>query len=198
MSSPPEVVSFDQFDDLLAAARNGDKEAQGRLLDKCRDFLLLHARRRLAQSRCRNGRESDVVQEALLKAVKEIHTFQGCTPEQLEAWLRTILDHTVANLARRCRAGKRDVNREVSVQGELPGIAAPAADEVVARREHGRLVREAVRLLPPEWAEVVQLRHYDQLPWEEVGRRMGRSTEAVRQLNRRALQELGERLKGKC
>ena len=92
MSPKEEIVPPEGFGGLLEAARDGDKTAQGQLLDACRRYLRRTARRRLANFGRRNWRESDVVQETFLKAVEEIQTFQGCTPEQLLGWLRAILD----------------------------------------------------------------------------------------------------------
>ena len=197
MSAKEEIVP-ESFDGLLEAARTGEREAQGRLLHTCRPVLFRFARKRLRDFGRRNWRESDVVQDTFLKAVEEIQTFQGCTPEQFLAWLRAILDHRVMDLARRSGTEKRDAGLDASTNEpgfqESPRNAAPAADEVAERREQERLLREALGGLPEERARVVRLR-YEKLPWEEVGRRMGRSGDAARELHRRAVKALAEALK---
>jgi RNA polymerase sigma-70 factor (ECF subfamily) len=48
--------------------------------------------------------------------------------------------------------------------------------------------------LPSAYREVIVLRHIEGLPFEEVGRRMERSTGAVRMLWLRAMQRLRERM----
>lgn len=197
--TPPEVVRYAPFDQLLEAARGGDKEAQGRLLELCRRPLLRLARRELRPSVQAKGSPSDVVQETFVKALREIDTFQGCTPEQLLAWLRIILEHTVSNFRRQFHTGKREVAREVSgetvILREDPRHAAPSASDKAISNEQVRLVRKALAQLPEHYAEVIRLRQVERLSFEEIGERTGRTAEAARKLWVRTLAEMGRRLR---
>ncbi len=135
MSSPSEVVSFERYEDLLIAARNGNKDAQGQLLEACRRPLLRLARRRLSPGLLSKGAGSDVVQETFLQALREINTFRGCTPEQMLAWLRVIMEHTLSNFRRRFHSEKREVGAgSVGEDGGHPGRPAPRRS---VRKRHG-------------------------------------------------------------
>jgi len=194
MPSSAELSSFGSFQETAVAARDGDSDAQGRLLQAFRPTLLRYAQKALETVGQGHDRPSDVVQDAFWKAWEEIEAFQGCTPEQLEAWLHTIVDRLVWNKARHSEAAKCDVRREVSAEGLTESVrhAAPAAAEVASRSEQRELLRKAMLRLPADVREVLRLKFYEDLPWEEVGRRTGRSAEAARQMHRRAVRKLTE------
>ncbi len=183
---------------VLIAARNGNKEAQGQLLEACRRPLLRLARRQLSPGLSPKGAGSDVVQETFLQALREINTFRGCTPEQMMAWLRVILEHTMSNFRRRFHTGKREVGREVS--GEMatvredPRHAVPSASEKAISNEQARLMLHALERLPEHYREVVRLRREERLSFEEIGRRTGRTADAARKVWLRALAEVGQYL----
>ena len=63
---------------------------------------------------------SDAVQQTLLEAWKDWDEFRGTEEPQRLAWLRQILAHQLAHLARHyAGTQKRDVSREVSLQNSL-------------------------------------------------------------------------------
>ncbi len=72
-------------------------------------------------------------------------------------------------------------------------LADPASGNAIAafeQRESYRLLHEAVSLLPGGLKEVITLHYFDSLTLKQVGERQGRSIEAVRQAERRALNML--------
>jgi RNA polymerase sigma-70 factor (subfamily 1) len=194
MSSPEERA----FETLLEAARNGDKEAQGRLLETCRRPLLYFARRQLNPDLQAKGGASDVVQDAFVHALREINTFQGCTPEQLLNWLRTIMRRGLANFERHFSGRKRKVALEIPVEKTRVRMdvrdAGPSPSEVVMRREWPQTVERALARLPEHLRQVVRLREQNKLSFEEIGRRMDRTALAVRHLWLRAVGDLGREL----
>ncbi len=198
MPSPQNKPPDHGFDALLEAARNGDKEAQGRLLETCRRPLLYFARRRLSRDVQAKGGASDVVQDAFVNALREIDAFQGCTPDQLMNWLRTIMRRSLSNFERQFSSGKRQVAAGTPRGGKLKpdevADAGPSPSEVVMRRERTDAFEQALARLPEPLREVVRFRHAGKLSFEEIGRRMGRSGAAARHLWLRAVAELGRGL----
>jgi RNA polymerase sigma-70 factor (ECF subfamily) len=194
MSSPSERAPDHGFDALLEAARTGDKEAQGRLLETCRRPLLYFARRQLNPDLRAKGGGSDVVQDAFVKALREIDAFQGCTPEQLLHWLRAITRSSLSNFERRFSSGKRGIALEVPVEATSVRADAldvgPSPSEVVMRQERVETVEQALARLPDHLAQVVRLRHEGKRSFEEIGRLTGRTSSAVRHLWLRAVAEL--------
>lgn len=144
---------------------------------------------------------SDAVQQTLLEAWKNWDQFRGTEDSQRLAWLRKILAHQLAYLARHfAGTKKRDVKREVSIEQSMTSssdrLAAilPADDaspSLVAQRNEQTLELAAVlQQLPDDYRQVIELRHIDQLSHPEIAKQMNRSEAAVRMLWVRALARL--------
>ncbi len=73
--------------------------------------------------------------------------------------------------------------------GDTSISSAIAADE-----ESQRIVR-LLEQLPEDYRQVVWLRNWEQMSFDEIGRKLGRSADAVRKLWYRALAEFGQNWK---
>jgi RNA polymerase sigma-70 factor, ECF subfamily len=196
-----------EISQLLAAFRGGDPAAGDTLLQHYEPWLRLLARLQL-ESRFRSKFDpSDVVQQAMLEAVRAFPKFRGRTEGEFTAWLRQILSHALAHEIRRyAGTAKRDVAREVPLEQELTQTSQRLGDvlaatgtspsQQVAKRERAVLLADVLERLPEDFREVIILRNLEGLPHEEVARRMGRSPGAVRMLWVRALAQLREELEG--
>ena len=186
----------------LAAARRGSKKALGELLEKYRNYLILIARQELDAKVRAKGGASDLVQETFLEAQRDFAQFQGDREEELLAWLKQLLHNNLVNFARRYRAGKRRVSREASLDARSPSrrpdppAPGPAPDEHAAAEEQSRRVRDALARLPGNHRRVLLLRCRDNLSFEEIGKRMKRSTNAAQKLWARAVERLEREMGG--
>src|SRR5689334_22576253 len=97
--SSPAAGPFRQPQNLesqIRDARRGSQEALGRLLEGCRQYLLLVANEQLdAELRDKLG-PSDLVQDTFADAQHDFPQFHGHTRQQLLAWLRRILLNNLA------------------------------------------------------------------------------------------------------
>jgi RNA polymerase sigma-70 factor, ECF subfamily len=198
MTEPPKEVTR-----WLAAARGGSLEALGRVLEVCRGYLLRVASRRLSADLRSKGGASDLVQQTFLDAQCLFERFQGESEKELLAWLRQILLNNLAHFRRRYRAtGKRDLGREAPLGGEASStdggadlaMQTPSPSEQMVAREEAEAVQHALERLPEEYRQVLALRHQEQLTFEEIGRRLRRSTSGARALWLRAVERLNEEL----
>src|SRR5688500_14343644 len=80
--------------------------------DNHRHYLHVLARLHLDPALRGKVDPSDVVQEVLLKAYQKRDQFRGQSEGEFVGWLRQILANSLAESARRFRAGPRDVARE--------------------------------------------------------------------------------------
>ena len=64
----------------------------------------------------------------------------------------------------------------------------------IQRHEQTIQLADQLSKLPADYREVIVLRHIESLAFEEIGRRMERSTGAVRMLWLRAIKQLRERM----
>ena len=191
-----------QLESLLHDWRAGSDEALGALLTACRRFLLLSASRQLDTDLQAKGGASDLVQETLLEAQRDLVHFHGTTQAELLAWLQRILTNNVSNFRRRYRVAKRHVQREKSLDDNrrferwsqrLPSPSTSPSGRA-ARREEVEILQASLARLPADYRQVLELRHKGHCAFKEIGCRMGRSPDAVRMLWARALEHLSMEL----
>jgi RNA polymerase sigma-70 factor (ECF subfamily) len=198
-SSADDLTLFQEIE----AAHGGDRALLGDLLELFRDDLRLLAARGLGRDLSAKGDASDIVQETLLGAYRDFAKFHGRTREELLAWLQKILSNNLAGFRRRYRdTEKRTVAREVPLgRSSAPALYADLADgratpaTVAQRREQMESVLAGLGRLSAEHRRVIVWRQYDQLSFDEIGQRLGRSAEAARKFWSRALVALTDQLK---
>jgi RNA polymerase sigma-70 factor (ECF subfamily) len=199
----PEIAASE----LIRRCREGQPLAREQLFDRYQHYLHVLARAQLGRHLRTKCAPSDLVQQTLLEAHRDFAAFQGQHESELLAWLRRILAHNLYNEARRFNARQRDCAREVSldqVQAGVDrssvalarGLAAdtPSPSQAAAQRESAVRLADALARLPEDYQTVLLLRVFEELPAEEVARRMGRSAGAVRMLQMRALTALREQM----
>ncbi len=187
----------------LLRARAGDAAALGELLDGFRDYLLAVAHHELdGDLRARIG-PSDLVQETFLRSQRAFAGFSGATDEELRAWLAQILVNRCRDLRdAHLLSAKRGAHHEVPLEadGSAIGPADGLAVDTLTPSGHAVVDEEVAQLmsaladLPDECRQVVWLRNWEGLGFEEIGRRTNRTAEAARKIFTRAVQKLAEQL----
>ncbi len=188
--------------DLLVRARAGDARELDRLFAACRNYLCVLARNQVEGRLKAKADASDLVQQTLLEAYRDFGQFRGATEKEWLAWLRRILTHNAAQLARRYRGtDKRQIGLEVGLDagstarpGLQPADPGESPSQQLLRKERELLLADALMQLPPDYQEVICLRNLQRLPFDQVAERMGRSRPAVQMLWMRALQKLQDHL----
>lgn len=188
---------------LLVAARGGDADRCGDLLQRYRGYLLMLAHRSLSPPLRRRIDPADVVQVTFLEASRDLHQFRGVNSGDFAAWLRGLLKNNVASaVAHHVMAQKRSTRREVST-GPAEGASSSAGgwieqlpggrtspSGVAVRREAVVALMEALHRLPETQAEAIRLRYMEGLSLAEIVDRMGKPDTAVAGLLKRGLQKL--------
>ena len=193
---------------LLEQARAGVPECLGRLLQYYYNYLELlavtHIDHKL-QARCS---PSDVVQDTCCEAHRDFAKFRGQTEAEFLAWLRTILANNMAReIEKHLLAAKRDVRREISLEGMGAALERSATrlesvlvdrghspSSRINRHEHTILLANLLAVMPPDYREVLVLRHCEGLPFKDIAQRLERSPGAVRMLWLRAIGQLRQQL----
>ena len=194
-SVPPDPV------ELLQAARTGDREALGRLLELYRNYLRLLARLQVGRRLQGKADPSDLVQEAFLAAQRNFEQFRGNTEGELVDWLRQILASKLVDLARRyLGTRRRDVRLERQFAEDVDSSAedldkalaqtGSSPSEAAVHRERAVLLADAIKSLPADYGEVIILRHLEGLPLSEVAQRMDRTVDSVKKLWVRGIAKL--------
>ncbi len=170
---------------LVELAQQGDAEAFGQLYQRYVDTVFRYVYVRVG------SRETaqDLTSETFLRALRRIDSFswQG---RDIAAWFVTIARNLVIDNATSAR-----FRLEVSTADMLDAdrrVDAPD-DEVLQRIRDAALV-DAIRRLKPEHAECVVLRFLQGLSLAECAEVLGKSENAVKQLQLRAVRALRREL----
>ena len=101
-------------------------------------------------------------------------------------------------LGRRIRLERR-LDDELDRSSQMAGAFAASQTspcQRAARREQAVVLADAIAGLPAHYHEIIVLRHFEQLDFPQIARRMERSLDSVKNLWARALARLNRSLKG--
>lgn len=192
---------------LLERVRHGDRQALEELLARYEHRLRRIVRIQLAGSMLRRDFDSmDIVQSTFEAALPRIGDLRPRTAAGLLQWLATIAMNKVRDASDYQAAGKRDIQREQSIDDRSHILGAPrgglndsSADpaEQSLLMEVRELLDAEVSQLPGDQREVVLLRDYYGEDWDRVAEALCRSNHASQQLYQRAWIRLRERLRPK-
>ena len=190
---------------LLEQARQGDRDALGRLLEAQRAGLHRQAERQLDGRIAVRVDASDVIQQTFLEAHRSFRQFAGQDARELNAWLQRILDHKVAGAIRdHALLQKRSVRRDRSLDDSHGGMASlkkeldaglSTPSQKAIRGEEEQHLMEALSALPDDQREAVRLRHLEGLALADIARHLGRSPAATAGLIKRGMQVLRRQLR---
>ncbi len=172
---------------LMQLAKAGDTKASGRLYELY--FIPVF---RYIYSRVRDKEETnDLTQTVFLKVFSALPNFQEQNKSPL-AYFFTIARNTVVDHWRTRKEILLD-NPE-NTFGEIPDEARSPL-EIIEKEEISQAIHRAIQELTYIQQEVVVLKFINDLPNKEIASLMGKTEEAVRQLQCRALKALREILK---
>ena len=159
--------------ELLASCRRGDAEAWDELFDlhyaAAGRFIF-----QLASDLSREDAE-EICQEAFLSVIRNLDSFHG--ESQFQTWLFRIAANKARDFRERRNAVKRGSGQTpVSLQAQEsetgltldPPADLPGPDEVIMSAEKMALVREALDGLGEPCREIIELRYFGDLSYEEL------------------------------
>ena len=176
----------------ISALKQRDCAAWAGVFEAFADRVYQYAYYRLNADR---SEAQDVVQEVFLRAIKNIHSFDG--PENgFLPWLRGIARHVLA----RCFSEKKRCvcypsqgcpSDSPAANSTMPFIREvaddqPAAPAILISREDILRVGVALATLPPEWERVLRLKYYDGKSVADIAATVEASSKAVESLLHRA------------
>jgi RNA polymerase sigma-70 factor (ECF subfamily) len=161
--------------DLADAIRAGDQSAFTELYERYFERVYNFAYARLRH----RADAEEVAQETFLAVFRSIDAFVGRSA--LLSWIYGIAKNTINNHLRRTRAQELRLERaEAELVRNAHSFDACSPEEHVSYR---RCAESALRSLESvsEWqAEVFALRHFENMPIQEIADRMSRSNDAIR------------------
>ena len=171
---------------LVAQARQGDPEAFGELVRRYQASVFNVCYRLLGE---RTAAE-DMAQEAFIRAHSRLNTFDLARP--FGPWMRRVAANVCLNHLERPALASLPLDDEVA---QTAGTATqdPAAASEAA--ETTQAVRAAILALPPRYRAVIELRHFQDLSYDEIAEATQSPLGSVKGRLHRARDELAELLR---
>lgn len=143
----------------------------------------------------------DLCQEVLVSAVRNLGSFRGSSA--LQTWLFRIALNKARDFLEKRRAAKRGGGQpprsldapdpETGLTPEVPA-SEPAPDETAATAEEGVFLRAALDALGDPCRELIELRYFGDLGYDEIARAQGITVKAVGARLHRCLVRLAEHM----
>ena len=191
-----------RFKQLLHDARNGSGEARWLVVQLFRNTMLAIANEKTARDVRRREAPSDIVQETIVEAQRDLDGFRGESEGEMQAWLRHVLSRNISNTERKHRTLIRNIHRERPMadeaRNEAVGLVDPSSSPVskATRREAIDALERVIAGLPADARAVVDLRYRQGRSYIEIARSMNRSEEAVRKLWSRTVARIALEMRG--
>ena len=184
MTSEPSIAA-DQLKDLVEKARDGDRVAFNRLVDRYQPEIL-----RMVYYRIRPHEEAeDLTQEIFLKAYRNIGNLREA--ERFRSWLYRIAVNRVRDFHRRQRLRSMFSSdsefSEADLSGQNSDGDAPEALSQVLKAEFWHRIGLILKKLSSMEKEVFMLRFFDHLSISEIAGTLKKSESTVKTHLYRAL-----------
>ena len=186
---------------LLEQVRTGNRQAFEQLLAQHRPYLCQLVELRLDRKLRSRVDPSDVVQEAQLEAVRRLDAYLEQVPMPFRLWLRQLAQDRLPARTAATAAARRSVDHEVAIpegsslqfaQQLLASGSTPS--QQLGQQELALRVRQAIAQLTVTDREVLLLRTFEGLSFEEVSFLLTIDPAAARKRHGRALLRLHQLL----
>jgi RNA polymerase sigma factor (sigma-70 family) len=175
---------------VLERARAGDRSAAIVLLERATPSVREWARGRIPQSVRNDADTEDVVQDAVLRTIRRITSFQHRTVGGMHAYLRASVINRIRDLVR--ASGRRGAVETLTDDVRSP---MPSALEVAITHETFDRFLDALQHLRPADRQLIVWRLQLGYSVDEIATKLGKSKAAAGMSVTRATVRLGEELK---
>ena len=164
MSSEPPPISQDA--DVVAAVLNGDQERYGELVKRYQGRLVNYLLRFLRDV----GEAHDLAQDVFLKTYLALDRYN---PEyRFSTWLFRVAQNAAIDKIRKRRLVLISMDRPGRHDDGDQSWEFPSSDKTpygnARNRERGDAIQQAIDALPWEYRELIVMRHFGELSYEEI------------------------------
>jgi RNA polymerase sigma-70 factor (ECF subfamily) len=170
---------------LMIRSRQGDRDAFAELMRRYQGAVFNAAYRLLGN---RQDAE-DAAQEAFVRALRALGTFDIARPPA--PWLKKI----VVNVCLSWLDGAPPATSELDEESDVVAPAGSLPENVAQTHSLQRRLRAEILRLPPRYRAVIELRHFQELTYEEIAQTLRRPLSDVKSDLFRARRLLAGRLK---
>lgn len=170
----------------------GEREAFETIYHRYFGRVLQTVRARLGPALRVKVDSMDVMQSAFREALEHIDQLEHRSEGMFLHWINSIVANKVREKITHYRAQKRDLGREQSLgeehapAGGLHAAAIPSPSEIVSLEEEWGHLLACMDQLPDREREVILLKRFESMSWEEVASELGVPVPTARSLEIRA------------
>jgi len=143
----------------------------------------------------------DLVQDVFIHAFQGLGGFTYTNEGDFVRWLSKITQNVLRDNLDKLHAAKRDIRKELplgrhrsttgrGLRGIPGGLDAMTPSVIMSKGEDLAKLEKAIDELKPEYRDVIVLSKIEGLSYKEIGKRLGKSPDAVRMLMPSAMAEL--------
>ncbi len=182
--------------DLIDACRRGDSEAWDALFDKYYGVVARFVFQLSAEFSHEDTEE--ICQETFLSVVRSLKSFQA--KSAFQTWLLRIAANKAMDYRQKTKAAKRGGNAiHVSLDGARdsddppidPPSSRPGPDTLLLNTETCLLVRQSLDRLGETCREIIELRYYGDLSYDEIAAELRLNPKTVSSRLSKCLDQLG-------
>ena len=177
-------MSSAQERDLVRRAKQGDRDAFGEIVH-CHQQAVFNVAYRLLGN---IHDAEDTTQEAFIRAYQFFDRFDADRP--LAPWLKQI----AANVCLNRLEGQKSVSLLDDELAPAPD-PNPGPEALTVLRNRDERIRDELLHLPPRYRIVIELRHFQDLSYEEIAKELNRPLSGIKSDLFRARKLLAERLR---
>lgn len=167
--------------ELVARTLQGNRDAYGELVRRHQTFAYNVALRVVGN----RADALDVTQDAFVRAYDALASFDATRP--FAPWLSAVVTNLALNFVQRKRPA-------LELQEDLRAASHSDPAHRALENEQQARVRAALRELPPHWRAVVELRHFQDMSYDEIADALDLSISDVKSHLFRARQKLKQLL----
>jgi RNA polymerase sigma-70 factor (ECF subfamily) len=167
-SSPRQNASASSIEDdkLVAEALKGREDSYKKLVDKYNRPIYFHIRKMIRESEM----VEDLVQEVFIKAFKNLQTYSN--EYAFSTWLYRIATNHTIDFLRKKKLQTFSINDPVQTKDGEMEVQLPdnsfATDEPIIKSERKAIIQHAIANLPDKYRKVIQMRHMEELSYDEI------------------------------
>jgi RNA polymerase sigma-70 factor (ECF subfamily) len=185
---------------LVQRAKTGENQALNLLLDRYMNRVLRIVRMRLGKHLRQKMESMDVVQEVMIRAIKDFDHFELQNEGAFLRWLSALIQNQISDLADFHSAEKRNQNKEASSgkksDSDRSILSQLPADSIYRPSVQFQLKQDVLELetaldqLSADQREIIIMRQYEELSFKDIGQTLTLSEDAARMQYTRALGKL--------
>ncbi|MHC4945305.1 MAG: RNA polymerase sigma factor [Planctomycetota bacterium] len=178
----------------------GDQKALDALLENHMAWIHKMVRERMGSLLREKGDTCDYVQDAVVQFLQYGPRFTISNDARFRGLLLKIVENILCNKYNWFTARRREIARERPLPTDTvlsldpPQQQMNTPSEFAAKHEREAWIRLGIEFVSPEDREVLILREWDKLPFEEVGKRLGISSGAAQVRHFRAVSRLSKKV----